>query len=208
MGWLATLRDDLGAVRRNDPAAGGRLEALLCHTPLHAILLHRLAHWLHARLGVPVLPRLLAVVARFWSGVEIHPGAQIGKRFFIDHGTGVVIGQTAEIGDDCVMFHNVTLGGTGKHHGKRHPTLENNVYIGTGATLLGPITVGDNAKVGANSFVIMHDVPPDCTAVGTPARLVKRGACAADEGLPPTRLSDRSIPVGLSNDASVTRSGG
>ena len=202
MGWLATLRDDLRAVSANDPAAGGALEALLCHTPLHAILLHRLAHWLYASFGLPVLPRLLSVLARFWSGVEIHPGAQIGLRFFIDHGAGVVIGQTAEIGDDCVMFHNVTLGGTGKHHGKRHPTLENNVYIGTGTTLLGPITVGANAKVGANSFVIMHDVPPACTAVGTPARIVRRGGRNVDEELPPTRLSERSIPVGLPNDAS------
>jgi len=113
----------------------------------------------------------------------------------IDHGTGVVIGETAEIGDHCVMFHNVTLGGTGKHRGKRHPTVCDNALIGTGATLLGPITIGANAKVGANSFIHMHDVPPDSTAVGTPARLIKRGGVRVSEELPRTRLSERSIPI-------------
>lgn len=192
---LRALIADLNAVTRNDPAATNRLETLLFHVPLHAVALYRLAHFCHQRLRVPLIPRFLSVLARFWTGVEIHPAAKIGSSFFIDHGIGVVIGETAEIGDNCIMFHNVTLGGTGKHRGKRHPTLQDNVLVGTGATLLGPITIGRNAKVGANSFIRMHDVPPDCTAAGTPARLVKRSGQRADEELPRTTLSDRSIPV-------------
>jgi serine O-acetyltransferase len=195
-----TLREDLRAVCANDPAAGSALEALLCHTALHAILLHRLAHWLHSRLRIPVLPRLLSVLGRFWAGVEIHPGARIGRRFFIDHGTGVVIGETAEIGDDCVMFHNVTLGGTGRHRGVRHPRVGDNVFIGTGATLLGPIQVGSDARIGANSFIRMRDVPAGCTAAGTPARLIRRGGHRVDEELPRTRLPERAIPVALASD--------
>lgn len=197
---FSVLRDDLAAVSRNDPAAANRLETLLCHTPLHAIALYRIAHWLRESLAVPLIPRLLSVLGRFWSGVEIHPGARIGRGFFIDHGTGVVIGATAEIGDDCVLFHNVTLGGTGKHGGKRHPTLRDRVYVGTGATLLGPLTVGDDARIGAGSFVMMRDVPAGCTAVGTPARLVKRAGRRTDEELPATELSERSIPVAISGD--------
>jgi serine O-acetyltransferase len=190
-----TMLEDLRAVGQNDPAAHGRLETLLCHTPLHAIWLYRVAHLLHVRVGLPVLPRLLCALGRFWSGVEIHPGARIGRRLFIDHGTGVVIGETSEIGDDCVMFHNVTLGGTGKHRGKRHPTLEDGVLVGTGATLLGPITIGAGAKVGANSFIRMRDVPAGCTAAGTPARIVKRDGQRVDEELPRTRLSEHSILI-------------
>jgi serine O-acetyltransferase len=192
-----TFLEDLKAVERNDPAANNRLETLLCHSPLHAIALYRIAHVLHTRLRIPLLPRLISTFARFLTGVEIHPGAKIGRRFFIDHGTGVVIGETSEIGDDCVMFHNVTLGGTGKHRGKRHPTVCDNVFIGTSATLLGPITVGANAKIGANSFIRMHDVPPDCTAAGSPARIVKRDGRLVDEPLAPTQLSERSIPVAI-----------
>ncbi len=187
--------EDLNAVVQNDPAATSRLETLLCHLPLHAVWVYRIAHVAHERWRIPLLPRLLSALARFGTGVEIHPGARIGRAFFIDHGTGVVIGETAEIGDHCMMFHNVTLGGTGKHRGKRHPTVCDNVLIGTGATLLGPITIGANSKVGANSFIQMHDVPPDSTAVGTPARLVKREGMRVSEELPRTRLSERSIPV-------------
>ena len=191
MSWL----EDLRAVRRNDPAARNVVETLLCHTPLHAIWIHRAAHFLHATLRIPVVPRLLSVLARFWTGIEIHPGARIGQGFFIDHGTGTVIGETAEIGDRCTLFHNVTLGGTGKQHGKRHPTLEDDVYVGTGAVLLGPIRVGRNARIGANSFVFMHDVPADCTAVGNPARIVKHLGQRVERELPPTVLGERSIPV-------------
>jgi serine O-acetyltransferase len=194
---LRTFLEDLSAVERNDPAAKNRLETLLCHSPLHAIAMYRIAHVLHTRLRVPLLPRLISTLARLLTGVEIHPGAKIGRRFFIDHGAGVVIGETSEIGDDCVMFHNVTLGGTGKHQGKRHPTLCDNVFIGTSATLLGPITVGSNAKIGANSFILMHDVPPNCTAAGSPARVVKRDGRRVDEALPHTQLSEHSIPVAI-----------
>lgn len=187
-----TMLEDLKAVHHNDPAATSFFETALCHIPLHAIWIHRIAHLLHG-FTIPLLPRILSVIARFWTGIEIHPGATIGKRFFIDHGFGVVIGETAEIGDGCVLFHNVTLGGTGKYHGKRHPTLKNNVYIGTGAILLGPITVGENSKVGANSFIIMHDVPPNCTVAGAPARIVKQNGHRVNEHLEPTLLSSASV---------------
>jgi len=193
--WIRTVLEDVRAVRANDPAVRSTLEAVLCHLPLHAILIHRLAHRIHADLGLDLVPRLLSTLARIVTGVEIHPAARIGRRFFIDHGVGVVIGETSRIGDDCVLFHNVTLGGTGKHHGKRHPTVGDAVLIGTGATLLGPITVGSRAKVGAGSFIHMCDVPADCTAVGIPARIVKREGRAVDEELPRTKLSAASIPA-------------
>jgi serine O-acetyltransferase len=182
-----TVIADIKAVARNDPAASNLVETLLCHTPLHAIFLHRIAHALY-RLRLPVVPRMISVFARLWTGVEIHPGAHIGPGFFIDHGTGTVIGQTTVIGKDCVLFHNVTLGGTGKHHGKRHPTLEDNVYIGTGAVILGPVTIGRNSRVGAEAFIFMRDVPPDCTVVGTPARIVRRDGRKVDLELPPCHV--------------------
>jgi serine O-acetyltransferase len=175
---------DIKAVKRNDPAARNVVETLLCHTPLHAIFLHRLAHPLY-RIGFPIVPRLISVFARFFTGVEIHPGARIGRGFFIDHGTGTVIGETAEIGDDCVLFHNVTLGGTGKHGGKRHPTLEDNVYIGTGAVILGPVRIGRNSRVGAGSFIFMRDIPRNCTVVGAPGRIVRRDGRKTDLEPPP-----------------------
>jgi serine O-acetyltransferase len=194
--WTS-IREDIRAVERNDPAAHGWLEIVLCHIPLHAVLLHRLAHWVHARLGLRLLARLISVAARFWTGVEIHPGARIGRGFFIDHGAGVVIGETAVVGDHCVMFHNVTLGGTGKYHGQRHPIVGAHVFIGTNAILLGPIRVGDFAKVGANAFVINRDVPQYATVVGTPARVVKRHGVPVDEPLPPMTLPAGAEPVEL-----------
>jgi serine O-acetyltransferase len=194
---LTTILEDIRAVRRNDPAAHGWAEVLLCHVPLHAIMAYRLAHWLHTRLGLRLVARIVSVLARFWTGVEIHPGALIGKGFFLDHGAGVVIGETATIGDYCVMFHNVTLGGTGKYRGRRHPSVGDHVFIGTNAILLGPIRVGDHAKVGANAFVINRDVPPHCTAVGTPARIVKRNGEATDEDLPRMRPPLGAEPVEL-----------
>jgi len=194
---LTTILEDIRAVRRNDPAAHGWAEVLLCHVPLHAIMAYRLAHWLHTGLGLRLVARIVSVLARFWTGVEIHPGALIGKGFFLDHGAGVVIGETATIGDYCVMFHNVTLGGTGKYRGRRHPSVGDHVFIGTNAILLGPIRVGDHAKVGANAFVINRDVPPHCTAVGTPARIVKRNGEATDEDLPRMRPPLGAEPVEL-----------
>lgn len=170
---LKACWEDLKAVRRNDPVCKSHLEAFACHTPLHAIWLYRTAHLIQKTFRIRIIPRFIAALARFWSGIEIHPSARIGDGFFIDHGTGVVIGETVDIGANCIVFHNVTLGGTGKHTGKRHPTIGNNVIIGTGAILLGPITVGNNVKIGANSFVMMRDVPANCTVVGTPGRIVK-----------------------------------
>ena len=177
------FREDLEAVLENDAAASSYFETLLFHQPLHAIWIYRVGHWLHEKVHLPLLPRLLSVVAHFVTGVEIHPAARIGSPFFIDHGSGVVIGETSEIGDRCVMFHNVTLGGTGKHRGKRHPSLGDDVFIGTGATLLGPITVGDAAKIGAGAFIHMRDVPANTTVVGVPARIVKRDGQRVEEEL-------------------------
>jgi serine O-acetyltransferase len=166
------MLSDIRAIYTNDPAARG-LQPLL-YPGLHVLVLHRyLAHPLY-RMRLLFLARLVSEIGRFLTGIEIHPGAKIGKRLFIDHGHGIVIGETAEIGDDCVLFHRVTLGGTGKHAGKRHPTLGNRVLVGTNATLLGPITVGDDVKVGAETVVIMHDIPPNTTVVGAPGRIVKR----------------------------------
>lgn len=183
---LRAIVRDVRAIAENDPAAHNLLETLLCHTPLHAIVIYRFAHALHG-LGIPVLPRLLSTIAKVFTGVEIHPAAEIGEGFFIDHGVGVVIGETARVGTDCVMFHNVTLGGTGKHHGKRHPTISDHVLIGTSSVLLGPLTVGPRSSIGANSFIIMHDVPPDSTVVGTPARIVRQNGRKTDLPLPRTQ---------------------
>jgi len=182
---LKTILKDIRSVKENDPAAHSLIETLVCHTPLHAIIVYRVAHQLY-RLGIPLIPRMLSTCAKVWTGVEIHPAAEIGEGFFIDHGVGVVIGETAKVGKDCVLFHNVSLGGTGKHQGKRHPTVGDNVYIGTNSVLLGPITVGSNARIGANSFIIMRDVPPDTTVVGTPARIVKQNGKRVDLPLPRT----------------------
>jgi len=147
-----TIRDDLAVVFERDPAATNRLEVILTYAGFHALIAYRLAHWLHVW-GVPSLPRLVSQVARLFTGVEIHPAAKIGRGFFIDHGTGVVIGETAEIGDYVTLFQGVTLGGTGKERGKRHPTLGNHVVVGAGAKILGGIKIGDNVKIGANSVV-------------------------------------------------------
>lgn len=181
---MLTIIEDIRATYRNDPAC--RNIEFLLYPGFQAILLHRFIHFLW-RLRLPFIPRVLSQIGRFITGLEIHPGARIGKGFFCDHGAGVVIGETTEIGDNCVMFHNVTLGGTGKHEGKRHPTIGNNVLIGTGAILLGPITVGDSVKIGANSFIVMRDVPSSCTVAGTPARITRRNGDYCHEELPLTR---------------------
>ncbi len=180
---MRAIIEDIKAIYRNDPAA--RNIEFLLYPGFQAIVSHRLNHFLY-NLGIPFIPRLFSQIVRFFTGLEIHPGAKIGKSFFVDHGAGLVIGETTEIGDNCVLFHNVTLGGTGKHHGKRHPTLGNNVLVGTGAILLGPIKVGDNVRIGANSFIFMRDVPSNCTVAGTPARIVKRDSVPCNEDLPKT----------------------
>ncbi|MGO9883504.1 MAG: serine O-acetyltransferase [Solirubrobacteraceae bacterium] len=170
---LAETRRDVEAAKSRDPAARGvsSLEILAAWPGVHALLAHRLAHALHAA-RVPLLPRTIAAVARSVTGIEIHPAARIGDGFFIDHGMGVVIGETAEIGADVTLYQGVTLGGTGFQTGKRHPTVQDNVTIGSGAKLLGPITIGHGAKIGANSVVI-HDVPPNSTVVGNPGHPVR-----------------------------------
>jgi serine O-acetyltransferase len=168
---FAAIREQIDTIFREDPAATSVLEIFLCYPGSHAILFHRFSHWLCAA-GVPVLPRFLSQISRFFTGIEIHPGATIGRRFFIDHGMGVVIGATTEIGDDVLLYQGVTLGGTGNEQGKRHPTLGNNVVVGTGAKVLGGIRIGSNVKIGAGS-VVVHAVPDNSTVVGIPGRVVR-----------------------------------
>ena len=170
-GFFALLREDVHCVFGRDPAARSRVEVLTTYPGIHALLLHRLAHALWSRrLRYPA--RLVSFIARLFTQIDIHPGARIGRRFFIDHGMGVVIGETAEIGDDVTLYHGVTLGGTTWRKEKRHPTLGNNVVVGAGAKILGPITVGDNARVGSNS-VVVKDVPSGATVVGIPGRVME-----------------------------------
>ena len=166
-----TIREQIDTIFREDPAAKSWLEIALCYPGFHAILFHRLAHRLY-KAGVPLLPRVISQFSRFLTGIEIHPGAKIGRRFFIDHGMGVVIGETTEIGDDVLLYQNVTLGGTGNEQGKRHPTLGNNVVVGTGAKVLGGIRIGSHVKIGAGS-VVVHSVPDHSTVVGIPGRVVR-----------------------------------
>ncbi|HAT4282975.1 TPA: serine O-acetyltransferase [Clostridium perfringens] len=161
------LKYDIENVMKNDPAARTKLEVLLLYQSIHVLIFYRIAHGLY-KIKLFFLARLVSQLGRFFTGIEIHPGAKIGKGLFIDHGMGVVIGETAEIGDNVTIYHGVTLGGTGKDKGKRHPTVGNNVIIGCGAKILGPISIGDGAKIGANS-VVLKDVPKGKTAVGIPA---------------------------------------
>ncbi len=170
MSLITSIRKDIKAVFEHDPAAISTLEVLLAYPGFHARQFHRLAHTLF-RWHVPVLPRLLSHISRFLTGIEIHPGAKIGEGFFIDHGMGVVIGETSEIGDSVTLYQGVTLGGTSHQRTKRHPTLGNNVVVGVGARLIGDITIGDNTKVGAGS-VVVTSVPANATVVGVPGRVV------------------------------------
>jgi serine O-acetyltransferase len=180
------LKSDIEAVRDRDPAATNIIEIVLAYPGLHALWMHRFAHVMWQK-GIPVVPRLLSHFNRLLTGIEIHPGALIAQGVFIDHGMGVVIGETAEIGENVTLYQGVTLGGTGKDKGKRHPTIGRNVVIAAGAKVLGPITVGDDARVGAGAVVI-HDVPPACTVVGIPGRVV---AC---DGQRVTDLHHENIP--------------
>ena len=170
---LGKFREDLSVVFQRDPAARNYFEILTTYPGVHALILHRLAHFLWS-IKLKLIARIFSHLARILTGIEIHPGAQIGRRFFIDHGMGVVIGETAIIGDDCTLYHGVTLGGTTWKKGKRHPTLKDNVVIGAGAKILGPITLGNNSKVGSNA-VVVTDIPNDSTAVGIPAKIIESG---------------------------------
>lgn len=164
------VTEDIKTIYSKDPAAENILEVIFCYPGLHAILAHRVAHKLRYW-KVPFLPRAISNISRFFTGIEIHPGATLGRRFFIDHGAGVVIGETAIVGDDVLIYQGVTLGGTGKEHGKRHPTIKSNVVIGSGAKILGNITIGANSRIGAGSVVI-DNVPDNSTVVGIPGRVV------------------------------------
>ncbi|HKW86155.1 MAG TPA: serine O-acetyltransferase [Nitrospiraceae bacterium] len=185
---LRKIREDLNVVFERDPAATSLLEVVLTYAGFHALLAYRLSHWLW-KLGIPFLPRLLSQFARWLTGIEIHPAAKIGTGFFIDHGMGVVIGETAEIGDYVTLFQGVTLGGTGKERGKRHPTLGNHVVVGAGAKILGGIKIGDNVKIGANS-VVLKSVPANSTVIGVPARVIK----TEGERMPETTMDHTNIP--------------
>lgn len=186
------INDNIEAVRERDPAARGRVEVLLLNSGVHAILCYRVAHKLY--LGEHYFSaRAISQIARHLTGIEIHPGATIGKGFFIDHGMGVVIGETTEIGDNCTIYQGVTLGGTGKDIGKRHPTLGNNVLVGAGAKVLGPITIEDNCKVAANA-VVLKEIPENSTAVGIPAKVVRRHGRRVSDDLDQINIPD---PVAL-----------
>jgi serine O-acetyltransferase len=185
----AIMARDMQSIRERDPAARNDLEILTCYPGLHALWLHRLARWLWKR-DVPIVPRLISQIGRFLTGIEIHPGAQLGDGLVIDHGAGVVIGETAEVGENVTIYQGVTLGGTGKETGKRHPTVGNNVIIGAGSLLLGSIKVGDNVKVGSGSVVI-HDVPSESTVVGNPGRtVISEGAKVGIPDIDYTHLPD------------------
>ena len=169
---LSKIKDDIKVIYENDPAANNIFEVIFCYPGFQALMFHRFANKLK-RIGVPFLPRYISYLTRIITGIEIHPSATIGERLFIDHGEGVVIGETSVIGDDVIIYQQVTLGGTGKEHGKRHPTIGNNVVIGAGAKILGNITIGDHVRIGAGS-VVVNDVPDNCTVVGIPGRIVKQ----------------------------------
>jgi serine O-acetyltransferase len=192
MAVLKTLIADFRIVFERDPAARNWLEVLTCYPGFHALVFHRVSHWLW-NLGLPVVPRLISHLARFLTGIEIHPGATIGQGVFIDHGMGVVIGETAIVGDYALIYQGVTLGGTGKESGKRHPTLGDNVVVGAGAKVLGNIQIGHNVRIGAGS-VVLREVPSDCTVVGVPGRIVFRSGERV-EPLEHGRLPDSEAQV-------------
>ena len=185
---IKKIKEDINVIYNNDPAAKNIFEVLFCYPGLQALISHRIAHKLNYW-GVPFLPRYISYLTRIITGIEIHPKATIGNRFFIDHGEGVVIGETAIIGDDVLIYQQVTLGGTGKDTGKRHPTIGNNVIIGAGAKVLGNITIGDNVRIGAGS-VVVEDVPESSTVVGVPGRVVHRAVTDAQGNLMHNRIPD------------------
>ena len=185
------LKETLAAYQARDPAARSKLEVLLLYPGVHATMYHQAAHFCYCH-NLKFLARTISQWSRFWTGIEIHPGAKIGRRLVIDHGMGIVIGETAIIGDDCLLYQGVTLGMTGKHGGKRHPTLGNNVMVGAGTIVLGDIHVGDNVKVAAGS-VVVHDVPADTTVAGNPAHVVRERTCPMLRLIPLSRDVDENI---------------
>lgn len=186
--FIKDIKEDIDSVFARDPAARNPLEVLLCYPGLHAIWAHRFTHYLWQK-DLKTIARLISQFVRFLTGVEIHPGAKIGRRVFIDHGMGVVIGETAEIGDDCTLYHQVTLGGTSWRKEKRHPTLEENVVVGAGAAILGPFKIGKNSKIGAGSVVI-KEVPPESSVIGVPGRIVHKRAADVKYDIEHTEIPD------------------
>jgi len=191
---LSTLREDLRNARQHDPAARGDVENALVYSGLHAIWSYRLAHRLWSRPALRGAARVLSQLTRFLTGIEIHPGARIGRRFFIDHGMGVVIGETTEIGDDVMIYHGVTLGGRSLERGKRHPTLADRVTVGAGAKVLGPVVIGEDSAVGANA-VVTHDVPRDSIATGIPAVIRPRADAQREPLVDPTTYIDPAMYI-------------
>lgn len=185
---ISKVKEDINVIYENDPAAKNLLEVILCYPGLHALIAYRFAHRLY-KWNIPLIPRMISYLTRIITGIEIHPAAKIGRRFFIDHGDGVVIGETTVIGNDVLVYQQVTLGGTGKESGKRHPTLENKVIVGAGAKVLGNITIGNNVRIGAGSVVI-EDVPPHSTVVGVPGRIVHRAMIDEQGNLMHNRIPD------------------
>ena len=194
MGLLSTFREDLQSARAHDPASRGDLENALVYSGLHAIWSHRLAHRLWAKPALRGLARVLSQATRFLTGIEIHPGASIGRRFFIDHGMGVVIGETAEIGDDVMIYHGVTLGGRSLQRVKRHPTIGDRVTIGAGAKVLGPVSIGADTAIGANA-VVTRDVPAESIATGIPAVIRPRSEKLRESGVDPTTYIDPAMYI-------------
>ncbi|RCJ23463.1 serine O-acetyltransferase [Nostoc sp. ATCC 43529] len=191
--FFEPLLSDFRIIFERDPAARNWLEVVFCYPGLHALCLHRVAHWLHCR-GVGFIPRLISHLGRFLTGIEIHPGAEIGKGVFIDHGMGVVIGETAIVGDYTLIYQGVTLGGTGKESGKRHPTVGKNVVVGAGAKVLGNLQIGDRVRIGAGS-IVLRNVPNDCTVVGVPGRIISRNQSASLSPLEHGKLPDVEATV-------------
>ena len=205
MSFITTICEDIRTVKENDPAAQSAFVIFLSYPGLHAKWMHAPEHWLWEH-GLHGPARVLSQITRFFTGVEIHPAAQLGRRLFIDHAMGVVIGETTIVGDDCVLYQGVTLGGTGNESGKRHPTLGNHVIVGTGAKVLGNITIGDNVRVGGNS-VVVKDVPTDCTVVGIPGRIVRRNGCRVVEETFEASKHRLSMPDPVEEQSRLNRQG-
>ena len=203
MSFISTIREDIATVQAHDPAAQTALVIFLSYPGLHAKWAHTPEHWLWNH-GAHGLARVMSQITRFMTGVEIHPAAQLGRRLFIDHAMGVVIGETTVLGDDCVLYQSVTLGGTGNECGKRHPTLGNNVTVGTGAKVLGNIKIGDNVKIGGNS-VVVKDVPDNCTVVGIPGRIVKRNGCRVMNAAEDARCHRENLPDPVEEASVINR---